>query len=268
MSAKVSKLRIGILGCGQMGSSIAVQLGAAHNLYLYDRNDDKAKAVSEESNGEAVKSCEELFKKSDIILLAIKPQDISSVAVDTRGFLKHSHIIVSILAGTTLVTLKHYFGKAVLLRMMPNLALKYGKGVLGLCGNAITPEIKQKIELLCSPLGMPCWLPEDKMDALTALTASGPAFFFVMVEAMVDAAISMGFPAAQALQLVLQMISGSVTLLTETKKHPGELKWQVSSPAGTTIEGLNMLEAEGVRSGIIQTFLAAYHRSKQMAQHQ
>jgi pyrroline-5-carboxylate reductase len=102
------------------------------------------------------------------------------------------------------------------------------------------------------------------MDAFTSLASSGPAFIFIIVEAMVDAGIGMGFNAKDAQALVQQMMKGSLTLLEKTSKHPGELKWQVASPEGTTIAGLKKMEEEGVRAGIINTFFAAYERAKQL----
>lgn len=266
MSENEKKLKIGVIGCGEMGSSLAIKLGQKHQVFLCDKSFEKAEKLAKQSHATAVKTIGDLIKHVEIIVLAFKPHDLGNAAAEFKESLKHTQLLISILAGTPLVTLKHYFKDVQLLRMMPNLALKYGQGVMGLTDDGnLSHEKKQMIESLFSPLGMLYWLSEDKLDALTALTASGPAFVFVMVEAMVDAAIAMGFPAAQAQQMVLQMITGSVTLLTETKKHPGELKWQVSSPAGTTIEGLNRLEQDGVRSGIIQAFLAAYNRAKQLS---
>ncbi len=251
-----------------MGSSFAKKLGAAHELFLVDRTYDKAQKVASESGGTALKSPVELVKQSEIILLAIKPQNLVSVAHEIKESLSHSHLLVSILAGVPVRQLKHHFGHVTLLRMMPNLAVKYEKGILGLCEYEVLPkDIKKKIEQIFSPFGALYWLPEDKMDALTSLTGSGPAFAFVLIEAMVEAGITMGFSSTQSLQMVLEMLKGSIKMLEETGKHPAELKWQVSSPAGTTIAGLNRLEKENVRYGIISTFIEAQDRSKDIAKH-
>jgi pyrroline-5-carboxylate reductase len=106
---------------------------------------------------------------------------------------------------------------------------------------------------------------EDKINALTALTGSGPAFFFAMVEAMVDAGIAMGFTAHTAQDLIYQMLQGSLTLLEKTSKHPGELKWQIVSPQGTTIAGLKTLEELAIRGGVMNTFLSAYDRANKLS---
>jgi pyrroline-5-carboxylate reductase len=268
MSANSKKIKIGIIGCGHMGTCFAKQLGVHHELFLTDRTLDKAKKLGAEVGASVLNSNAELVKQVEVIILAIKPQNLGLVADEIKEHLNHSQLLVSILAGVPISRLKHYFGKATLLRMMPNMALKYGKGVIGLAEHEILPhEIKKKVDLLFSSFGFIHWLPEEKMDALTALTGSGLAFAFVMIEAMADAAITMGFSSSQALQMVIEMLTGAVMMLEKTQKHPAELKWQVSSPAGTTIEGLNCLEQENVRYGIISAFLAAYERAKQLSKH-
>jgi pyrroline-5-carboxylate reductase len=268
MSANSKKVKIGIIGCGHMGSSFAKHLGAVHELFLVDRTLEKAQKVAGESGGIALKSAAEVVKHAEIIILAVKPQNLITVAHEIKGSLSHHQLLVSLLAGVPVRQLKHHFGNVTLLRMMPNLAVKYQKGVIGLCEYEVLPkEMKQRIELLFSPFGAIYWLPEDKMDALTSLTGSGPAFAFVMIEAMVEAGITMGFSSSQSLQMVLEMLKGSIQILEETGKHPAELKWQVSSPAGTTMAGLNRLERENVRYGIISTFLDAQERAKEISKH-
>lgn len=268
MSANSKKIKIGIIGCGNMGACFAKQLSVHHEIFLNDRTVDKAKKLSAEVGAAIPANSADLVKQVDVILLAIKPQDLGRVADDIKEHLHHSQLLVSILTGISTTRLKHYFGKVELLRIVPNLALQYGKGVIGLSEHDILPhETKKKIELIFSPLGALHWLPEEKLDALTALTGSGPAFVFVIVEAMVDAAITMGFSSSQALQMVSEMLMGATTMLEKSQKHPAELKWQVSSPGGTTIEGLNRLEQEKVRYGVISAFLAAHERAKQLAKH-
>src|ERR1700722_2638266 len=254
---------IGIIGCGHMGSSFAKRLGLNHSLILCDHAFEKAKITAQEVGGIAVKSCSDLAEQVKVILLAVKPQDIPSVAKEIGPRLTQSHLLISMLAGTSLKVLQNNFGNAAIIRIMPNLAITYGQGVIGLAKHeSISQETKEKLESLFSSLGTLYWLPEEHIDALTALTASGPAFVFVLIEAMIDAAITMGFSSSDALPLVIQMMTGSLTMLNEKKKHPAELKWQITSPSGTTIEGLNQMENDRVRAGIIHAFLAAHNRAK------
>jgi len=172
--------------------------------------------------------------------------------------------VVSILASVPIAKLKEAFpGKAVL-RMMPNLAVRYGDGVVALAEDPDLLHMKHIIEENFSPLGLIKWIPEEKFDAITALTGSGPAFVFAMVQAMVEAGIAMGLSATEGYELVKQMMGGALTMLYESDDHPTELKWRVTSPGGVTIAGLRAFEERSVGSGIIETFLAAYEKSKNL----
>jgi pyrroline-5-carboxylate reductase len=149
---------------------------------------------------------------------------------------------------------------------MPNLALNCGESAIGLT----TEDSFSKLELneinsLCEYLGKSYWIPESKFNAFTSLGGSGTAFIFALIESMVEAGISMGFSAAEAQDIVQQTIKGSLALLDNTQKHPAELKWQVTSPGGTTIAGLRKFEEFGVRAGVMNTFLAAYQHAKDLS---
>lgn len=257
---------IAIIGCGNMGHGIAKILGKEHPLILCDRHAGRAAAVAKETGGTEVKSPREAAQKAEMIILAIKPQDLHSTSVELKGALNSNKVLVSILAGVTTAKLQEQFKPSITVRMMPNLALLYGKGVIGVVDDSsLTKTIKGKIDKVFSPLGLVKWLPEHLINPLTALTGSGPAFAMVLIESMIDAGVAMGFDADTAKVLVFEMLEGSISLLKESHKHPGELKWQITSPGGTTIAGLRALEAAGVRSGIINTFLAAYERSRELS---
>jgi pyrroline-5-carboxylate reductase len=255
-------MRITIIGCGNMGSALASQLFKNHPLALFDRHPEKSAALEEQGHGTAVSTLKQALSHAEILILAIKPQHLDELAKDLKPYLKGNPLIISLLAGTPFAILKKAFPKKTLVRMMPNLAVSLGKGVVGLAQEGNLSEDKQaRLSTLFKPMGKILWLPEKKLDPLTAMAGSGPAFVFVMVEAMVDAAIAMGFSTRESQEIVLQMMKGSLALLEETEKHPAELKWQVASPAGTTIAGLRKLEECALRSAIIETFLAAYQRA-------
>jgi pyrroline-5-carboxylate reductase len=258
-------MRIAIFGCGNMGKAIAARLSETHDILLYDRNADKTEKLEKEGHGTSCKDMQEALLPAEIIILAIKPQNLKDSASEIARYIHKGQLLVSLLTGTTLDTLKDYFPNVSLVRMMPNLALLYGEGVIGLCVDKETStEDTKLLTRLFEPLGKTYLLPEEKMNALTALTGSGPAFIFVMAEAMIDAGIAMGLTSKNSQELVYQMLRGSLALLEETQKHPGELKWQITSPGGTTIAGLRMLEEQAVRGGIINTFLAAYERANEL----
>lgn len=259
-------MKITIIGCGNMGQALAQRLSPTNQLFFYDHNREKTELLEQQGHGSACKNIMEAIDTSEIIILAVKPQNLKPLAESIQEQLKTHQIIVSLLAGTTIETLRKHFPAVKILRMMPNLPLKCGEGVIGLSSSeTLVKEEQEHVKKIFDPLGKLYWLEEAKMNALTSLAGSGPAFFFTMVEAMIDAGIAMGFSAAEAQDLTYQMLKGSLILLEQTAQHPGELKWQIASPQGTTIAGLKRLEELALRGGIINTFLAAYDRAKTLA---
>lgn len=258
-------MKICIIGCGNMGSGIAQRLSKEHALALHDHDvkgtAELAKTIGAKSYSKAV----EAVQDCEIVILAVKPQNLSEIATHIASSLTPKKLLISILSGITMHTLRRYFGDIPIVRMMPNLPLLHGKGVIGLAENPELPNAtKNTLDKLLKPLGFVHWLPENKMDALNSLTGSGPAFVFVLIEAMIDAAIAMGFSAHDGKQYVYEMLEGSLTMLQETGQHPAELKWKVTSPAGTTIAGLQEMEEHGVRGCIMNTFIAAYQRAAEL----
>lgn len=256
-------MQITIIGCGNMGQALAQRLSSTAQLFFYDHNKEKAELLEQQGYGTACRNIIEALCASEIIILAVKPQNLKQLAELIKDKLKGNQMIVSLLAGITIATLNKYFPAIKIVRMMPNLPVIYGEGVIGLSlSETLANEDKEHLKKIFEPLGKIYVIEEEKMDALTALAGSGPAFVFSMVEAMVDAGIAMGFSASVAQDLIHQMLRGSLVLLEQSGKHPGELKWQIASPQGTTIAGLKRLEELALRGGIINTFLAAYDRTK------
>lgn len=239
-------MRIVIVGCGNMGSALARRLAPTQQLFFYDHNAHKSEKLAAYGT-----PCPEI-PEADLTILAIKPQSLPIVIPN--------NMIVSLLAGTSIATLRRHFPHASsLVRMMPNLALTEGQGVIGLASEG--PPLDY-LAALFAPLGKIYWLPEEKMDALTALTSSGPAFFFAIVEAMIDAGIAMGFSSHESKDLIYNMLQGSLSLLS--KKEPADLIKQITSPQGTTLAGLKKFEELGIKEGLMNTFLAAYERAKEL----
>jgi len=255
-----STMRIAIIGCGNMGTALAQRLSKGNELFLHGRDPVWTEGLEKDGFGRSCRQIRDAIHQAEMVILAVKPDHLEEVADQISSSMKAEQILVSVLAGVTLETLKSYFPTPQLVRMMPNLSVTQGEGVIGL----VSESHQQQAELskLFKPLGKLYWLPEEKIDALTALTGSGPAFLFAIIESMVEAGVAMGFSAQVAQEMVIQMIKGSVTLLEETKKHPAELKWRIASPGGTTIAGLVELERSNLRSAVIEPFLAAYNRAK------
>lgn len=258
-------MSIRMIGCGAMGGAIARVLAEnGKEVTLYDKNRDRAEALGQEISARAYSSPLEGHYPDDIMLLAFKPQDFHSATEELKGF--RGKLIVSILTGITTHQLKEAFPNIPVLRMIPNLAVRYGDGIVALAEDFSLLSLEDEIEEIFAPLGLVRWIPESKCDAVTALTSSGPAFVFSIIDAMVDASIAMGFTAEEGYDLVKQMMGGSLTSLYESNELPSQLKWKVTSPSGSTIAGLRAFESSAVRSGIIETFLAAFARAQELGQ--
>lgn len=259
-------MKIAIIGCGNMGKGLAQRLSQSNQLFLYDRDNEKTKLMQHDGLGTSCQKLDDAIHSSDTVILAVKPANLIDAASTMDSELLKGKTIVSILAGTPLAALKELFPSAATVRMMPNLAVIYGEGVMGMCADQDFPVEQQQILIKTfHSLGKIYWLPESKINALTAIAGSGPAFFYAMLEAMTEAGIQMGFSAEDSQNMVHQMLQGSLTLLEKTKEKPGELIRQIASPGGTTIAGLNKLEELKVRDGIIKTFLGAYERANELS---
>ncbi len=201
---------------------------------------------------------------SDLVLLAIKPQIFSQVAQQVVDSLNGA-VIVSILAGTALLQLESAFvGKAVI-RAMPNTPAQVGAGVTAIAqGQYVKPEQLDLAKTVLSAVGSVVEVPESMMDAVTGLSGSGPAYVALMVEALADGGVASGLPRNIAMQLAIGTVLGTAKLLQESKLHPGELKDRVTSPGGTTIAGVAVLEARGFRSALIEAVKTATGRSKEL----
>ena len=256
-------MKIAIIGGGVMGGAFASAFAnKGHDVVLCDRNPEKGKALSKIA--EFVEDPKSAAMSADIVLLAIKPKDLEGLA-EKLGDLK-GKILLSILAGTGVSTLHKYFPGAQIVRSMPNLALTCNESVIALVEEkSLDVETKKRVQGLLEGLGLVFWTEEKQIDGITALAGSGPAFIIAILEAMVESGILMGLKADDALKLSLQTMRGTVALIEEHTGHPGELRWQVSAPSGTTIAGMKAFEENSVRSGLIETFLAAYNRSIELS---
>lgn len=258
-------MKVAVIGCGIMGTAFAKQLAKTQQVILCDHDFKRAQLLASELKCRAEENPNNAVQDAEAVLLAIKPKDLPSAAKKIAPACAEGKILISILAGIPLSILKRYFPLPTILRIMPNLALTCGEGVIGLLDDGhFSLAFKKKIEDLFEGLGFLMWMPENKVEALTALTASGIGMVFLLIEAMIEGGIYMGFSAEEAKNLVLKTMQGAIDLLNKTGQHPAELKLNICSPAGTTIAGLKEMEDRGVRSGIINALLAAHGRGLQM----
>ncbi len=255
-------MKICVVGTGAMGGSMAMQLAKHHEVKLYDHFYQKALGLAQEIGAQACEEIESAIKGSDIVIIAVKPQNLEEVAPHFVEHATQNQIIVSVVGSTPLSVLEKFFGQLRIVRAMPNIACAYGKGVLGCVETeTLSPKTRAQVDEGLSSLGFIHWIPESQIEALTALAGSGPAFAFVIIESMVDAGIAMGLSSVLAKQLACEMWEGAITLIQESGKGLSDLKWQVSSPGGITIAGLHEMENSDVRAGIMNTLLATYEKS-------
>lgn len=258
-------MKIAVIGCGVMGSAFAKHFAKNHSVLLYDRNGAQAQALAKEIGCSFKESLSSAVEEADQVLLAIKPKDLSALAKASADVFTEKKVLISILAGTPISLLKQNFPKAMIVRSMPNLALVFGQGVMGLAENGhLSPQLKQQVNTLLEGIGLIIWMPENKIDALTALSGSGIGFVLVMIEAMIEGGVHLGFTAEESKEIVLKTIEGALALMRGSGKHPAELKLQIASPGGTTIAGLKVLEEKGVRSGIVHALVACYEKAQRM----
>ena len=212
----------------------------------------------------------ELFTNCDIVFLSIKPQYFSD-AVDAKSInkavadRKASPLVVSIMAGVPISNIKFLTGQDRIVRVMPNTPSLIMEGAAGIAASSsVTAEELKTVSKLMSAVGCVESVPEKLMDAVTGLSGSGPAYVFTFIEALIDGGVLNGLPRDVARQLAIQTVIGSAKLVQESGEHPAVLRDRVTSPGGTTIEALKMLEVNDFRGTVIQAVEAATRRSKEL----
>jgi pyrroline-5-carboxylate reductase len=258
--------KIGCIGCGVMGSALikaVIKQEGAKNVMLFDADTAKAQQLASETGAAAASSNQDIAQQCSVIFLAVKPQYIQSV-FNEIGALDTDTLLVSMAAGVKIETLASYAHcpAARIVRLMPNIPALVGEAMIALSTTAgASAADTERVKAMLAPAGIVEQVPENLMDVVTAVSGSGPAYAFMFIEALADAAVGMGMPRAQAYVYAAQTLKGAAAMMLETKKHPAELKDSVCSPAGTTIAAVQTLEQTGFRTSVIQAAKAAFARS-------
>lgn len=262
-------IRFGVIGCGNMGGAMLRQLlkqgifqpdevlAADKNAALLSQLQKELGVGTADNNRQAA--------AAPIVLLAVKPQYLPDVAQEIRGAVSKGALILSIVTGYSLAALQELLGApdAAILRVMPNTPALVGEGVLAACKNEFVDGAQWDAALrMLSCMGLAEAVPEKLMDAVTGLSGSSPAFAFLFLEALSDAGVRGGLPRDLARRFAAQTLLGSAKLALETGLHPGQLKDMVTSPAGTTIEGVAALEKDGFRFAVMDAVDAAIRRAQ------
>ena len=262
-------MKLGFIGCGNMAFAMMggiISKGICHpgEITASDVYELSLKKAEENLKIRVSTDNKEVTEQADILFLSVKPQYYEAVIKEIKDTVKEKQIIVTIAPGKTLGWLSDTFKKPVkIVRCMPNTPALVGEGITGVCHNALVT--KEELELVCKVLrgfGKAEVLSESLMDVVVSVSGSSPAYVFMFIEAMADAAVADGMPRAQAYQFAAQAVYGSAKMVLETGKHPGELKDMVCSPGGTTIEAVRVLEKNGFRSSIIEAMKACTNKAK------
>jgi pyrroline-5-carboxylate reductase len=266
-------LRIGFLGAGKMATALAqgwLKSGLVRGEHIMssDPLPEARSAFAAATGSQAITSNRDVMAASELVLLAVKPQQVSEVLEEIAPAIKASRpLLVSVAAGVTLQALSERLGLSDcrLVRVMPNTPCLVGASASAYAaGPAATPQDVQLVDRLFNAVGRAFPVHEKLLDAVTGLSSSGPAYVFVIIEALSDGGVRMGLPRDLATQLAAQTVLGSAKMLLETGLHPGALKDMVASPAGTTIAGLHALERGGLRAALIDAVEAATRRSVEL----
>ena len=262
-------MKIGFLGAGAMGGAIlsgAVKTGVvkAEDVYVSDFS-DTIKAKYREMGCNIVEDNEELGKAVDILLSCVKPQYAAS-ALESLGNTLDGKAMISIMAGLTTDSIREMTGGNFrLLRLMPNTPALVGCGAFALdSGTDLTAEEKEFAQKLFESIGIVEWMPENLIDAACGLSGAGPAYIYLVIEALADGGVVKGLPRATAQRLAAQTVMGAAKMVMETGQHPGFLKDQVCSPGGNTIVGMKTLEEHGVRGAFIDTVVNSVERAQEL----
>ena len=261
--------QVGILGTGNMGEALIHGLLYGHlcrpdQIFCSDARPERLKAIREKYGVKTTSHNTEVVKQSDILILSVKPQIMKQVVDEIAKYLDLSKLIISIAAGISLDAIESCARKDLkLIRVMPNICVSVREGASAIAGgkHAVKEDL-MIAKTIFDSVGKSLFIEESLLDAVTGLSGSGPAYIFLIIDALADAGVKVGLSRDDALILSSQTVLGAAKMLIETGEHPGKLKDMVTSPGGTAIAGLHTLEEGGLRTTLINAVEVATQRSK------
>jgi pyrroline-5-carboxylate reductase len=265
-------LRVGFLGAGKMATALSAGfcragLTVRESIVASDVIPAARQHFTEATGARTVDTNAEVVQNSDVLFVAVKPHHVRPLLTEIQPHLAERHLLISIAAGVTLETILGVAGRdRRVVRVMPNTPCLVGASASAYClGGSASGDDAKLIDRMLSSVGVAVALPEALLDAVTGLSGSGPAYAFVMIEALSDGGVRMGLPRDVATKLAAQTLLGAARMVLETGQHPGSLKDAVASPGGTTIAGLHALEAGGLRGCLMNAVQAATLRSRELS---
>ncbi len=264
-------MKIGFIGLGNMATAI---IGGMLKKGVADKTDiigaDKSEMMLSKASSQfgigTTADNKQVAKQADYLFLAVKPQFVGEVLKEIAPCILEKTVVISIVAGKTIGWMTEALGKEVkLVRCMPNTPALVGEGCTAMCPcTLVTEEEKEVVKSLLASFGTVSEVNENMIDAVVGISGSSPAYVFMFIEAMADAAVLAGMPRKQAYEMAAQAVLGSAKMVLETGKHPGELKDMVCSPGGTTIEAVKVLEEMGFRAAVMDAVEACIEKSKNL----
>jgi pyrroline-5-carboxylate reductase len=263
-------MRIAFIGGGAMGEAIVRclltrKVTAPQDVMISDISPVRRELLNREYGVNTLTDNGKAVANADLIILAVKPQNLPQVMEEIEG-LASRQLVLSIVAGATLSSLRQGLNHSSVVRAMPNMPAQIGEGVTIWTATAETRQKQKKLaQTVLGALGKEIYVVDEKyLGMATALSGSGPAYVFLFIEALVDAGVHIGLPRDMAQELVIQTIIGSTRTVEKTGKHPADLRNMVTSPGGTTTEALFRLEKGGFRSLLLEAVAAAYKKAKRL----
>ncbi len=262
--------KIGFIGAGKMASAMIEGLLSKG---VYNKGEVIASCRSKATKARVEKELginvttdsSKVFEEADIIVLAVKPNQIEGILTTNSAANSTKKLLISIAAGIKLCTLERYVPDSRIIRVMPNVCCTVLESASSYTlGTKATAEDGRKVKEILEAIGIAFEVPEEKIDAVTGLSGSSPAYMFMVIDALADGGVLMGLPRDVAIKLAAQTMLGSAKTVLETGKHPEDLKDSVCSPGGTTIEGVKVLEDYGMRAAFISAVQASAEKSKEM----
>jgi pyrroline-5-carboxylate reductase len=264
-------MRLGIIGTGKMGQALVKGIKGSSaisaDIFAYDI-DYGSLRMAEKLGAQVCDSIEKVIKASDMIILAVKPQVLTSVLKQVSTAVHSNQVLISIAAGVTIDSISNAVnGTSKIVRVMPNTPALIGSGISAICvGEGLSDDEKQAVCSVFESVGEVVLLSEHLLDAVTGLSGSGPAYVYLIIEALSDAGVDAGLSREDARKLATCTLIGAARMVSETGLHPAELKDMVTSPAGTTIAGLRVLERGALRGLLMDAVNAAVKRCKDLRQ--
>ena len=242
------------------------ELSTPEAICASDINDARLKYLEQKYGVTATNNNRQAVDKGDIVVLAIKPQNLAELMANLKSHLKTNQLVLSIVAGAKIDTLCQGLNHQSVVRAMPNTPAQIGEGMsVWTATTRVTATQKSQVSLMLGTMGKEIYVDDEKyLDMVTAVSGSGPAYFFLFVESLVDSAVQIGIPRDMAEKMVLQTMLGSAHLLQKSGKSPAELRRMVTSPGGTTAEAILQFENGDFRNLVLQAVTAAYNKAKKL----